>query len=244
MELEPCPHCGQTEYPSKRHRGQHIRLCRGLPPAIPVVGEILLAEEAKIDPLEARFAEFEGRLGSQLETAIVNVNQQLERIPDLINQSVMVQMQSLAQQPPEQGNPNPPNPGGGALDRLIAKINPEDVISGFTKAKGGNTGSIGEAIGRMLAGKKKGEGAPAQAKYIARGFSQAQAALRMKGIDQDLQAMALKSSAELMLQSKLDAGERGRQIGIKSFVDSFLAGKAMGVSKPAEVKPPASEGGT
>ena len=141
MKLDPCPHCGQEDFESKRHRGQHVRQCRAassLPPeppyseadgtaATPIIDYPPTGDPSKmewatrpidvaIDPYEAKFSELEDRLGSQLQGALTNINSQIEQIPQMIDQSVATFLQAYIEksQPAQQGNPSPDNPNPGA----------------------------------------------------------------------------------------------------------------------------------
>ena len=187
---------------------------------------------------EQRILELNQNLRADFNSVLESWKGEVARLPELIDSSVANFMlargfpdTSPAPVVPNNGGMESPIPGqevqvvsgpNNFLANITKQIDFGQILTQIVAAQGG--GNINTAIARILTGKVGKSAEPAQAKYISRGYSQAQSALRMKGIDRVAQAKALQSSANLMLGNKLNADERGRQIGIKSYVDTFLEG--------------------
>ena len=195
---------------------------------------------------EQRVVELNDKLGTEFNRVLDNWKGEVARMPELIDSSVANFMISRGQAPTPPSNggseyvettpevipePLPPPGPTSFLTNLMNQIDWGQVMMNIVAKQGG--GDINSAIVNIITGKMgKSSGEPAQAKYISRGYSQAQSALRMKGIDRVSQAKSLQSAATLMLGQKLAADERGRQIGIKSYVDTFLEGLSRSPDTP------------
>ncbi len=192
---------------------------------------------AIMQKVEERITAIETDLGEKLIKATQNIDEQLGKVPEMIEASVAATLRPIlkgqAAAIPEEpalavGQVRQPA-GAGGLGNMVTGvlngINWDGVLNAVIEQYGG--GDINKAVAKFLtgggkAGQKKKE--PLNAMFFNRGENTVNSAIRNKKIDPDAFAQTTLAQAEVVMQAPdLDIDTRSLWLGKQAAATNFLA---------------------